>query len=277
MKSRVIAAALFLLAAIPAASQDFLSADGPLKDLKKRVGIEQRLNEQIPLDLVFTDEDGRRLPLRRFFHGKPVIFVPVYFDCPMLCTMVLDGVTNTLTNLRFSAGHEFEVVTFSFDPKDTPAKAHAKKDTYVKRYGRPGASGGWHFLTGDEASIKKLTDALGFRYEYDPKTQQYAHGAAIMVATPDGKVSRYFYGIGYDAKDLRLGLVDASQNRIGSLSDQIMLLCYSYDAGTGKYAVMAMGAVRIGGVVTLLIVGGFITFMLLHERKRRMRKHESQS
>lgn len=277
MKSRIIATALFLLAAIPAASQDFLSADGPLGAMKKRVGIEQRLNEQIPLDLVFTDENGRQLPLRRFFHGKPVIFVPVYFDCPMLCTMILDGVTNALTNLRFSAGYEFEVVTFSFDPKDTPAKALAKKQTYVKRYGRPGASGGWHFLTGDEASIKKLTDALGFRYEYDPKTQQYAHGAAIMFATPDGKVSRYFYGIGYDAKDLRLGLVDASQNRIGSLSDQIMLLCYSYDAGSGKYAVMAMGVVRIGGVLTLLIVAGLITFMLLHERNRRLRKDESQS
>lgn len=277
MKNRILLAALLLLTALPAAAQDFLSAEGPLGAMKKRVGIEQRLDEQIPLDLVFTDEDGRKLPLRRFFNGKPVIFVPVYFDCPMLCGMILDGVTNSLTNLRFSAGHEFEVVTFSFDPKDTPAKALAKKNTYVKRYGRPGASDGWHFLTGDQESITKLTDALGFRYEYDPKTRQYAHGAAIMVATPDGKVSRYFYGIGYDAKDLRLGLVDASQNRIGSLSDQIMLLCYSYDAGAGKYAVMAMGVVRISGAITLLLVAGMIAFLLLRERNRRLRKDESQS
>lgn len=265
------------MVALPAAAQDFLSADGPMSSVKKRVGIDQKLDNQIPLDLVFTDEDGRQLPLRRFFNGKPVVLVPVYYDCPMLCGMILDGLTNSISNLRFSAGHEYEIVTFSFDPKDTPEKALAKKNTYVKRYGRPGASGGWHFLTADEATIRKLTDSIGFRYEYDEKTKQYAHGAAIVVATPEGKVSRYFYGIGYDAKDLRLGLVDASQNRIGSIADEIMLLCYSYDASAGKYTVMAMGAVRIGGALTLVALGTFMAIMLLRDRKRRLGKNESQS
>jgi protein SCO1 len=239
------------------------------------VGIDQRLNNQVPLDLSFRDESGRVVKLREYFNGKPVLLTPVYFSCPMLCSQVLYGVNESLSDMRFSVGQEFNVLTVSFDPRDTPQLAAQKKAEQVRHYGRAGASDGWHFLTGDETSIKRLMDAVGFRYKFDPETNQFAHGAGVMVLTPDGKVARYFYGIQYPPRDLRLGLVEASADRIGSPVDQVLLLCYHYDPVTGKYSAVTMNFVRLGGALTLALLGGFVFVMLRRERARRGVEKES--
>ena len=212
------------------------------------VGIDQKLDSQIPLNLVFKDEAGRSVPLSSFFQtNKAVILAPVYYRCPMLCTQILTGLETALKAVSFNPGKDFEVVAVSFDPKDTPEIAAAKKQLYVKRYGRPNTANGWHFLTGDEANIKPFMDSIGFRYKYDPKTDQYAHASAIMVVTPDGRVSKYFYGVEYSPRDIRLGLVEASTNKIGTPVDAILLFCYHYDPATGKYGALAMNMVRFGG------------------------------
>lgn len=232
------------------------------------VGIDQKLNNQIPLDLSFRDESGRVVRLRDYFDGKPVLLTPVYFSCPMLCSQVLNGVNESLSDMRFSVGQEFNVLTVSFDPRDMPQAASEKKAEQIRHYGRAGASDGWHFLTGDETSIKRLMDSVGFRYKFDPDTNQFAHAAGVMVLTPDGKVARYFYGIQYPPRDLRLGLVEASANRIGSPVDQVLLLCYHYDPVTGKYSAVTMSFVRLGGALTLALLGGFIFVMLRRERAK---------
>ena len=236
-----------------------------LRDIR----IEQRLNAQVPLDLAFSDETGRTVQLKEYFGSKPVILVLAYYDCPMLCTLVLNGLTSSLTDLRFNVGHEFSVVTVSFDPREKPPLAAAKKEVYVRRYGREGASAGWHFLTGDEANIKRLTDTVGYRYAFDAETGQFAHASGIMVLTPEGKVSRYFYGIEYPPRDLRLGLVEASNNQIGSPADQVLLLCYHYDIATGRYAPIAVNVMRLGGALTVALLASVIIVMLRKEGKRR--------
>jgi protein SCO1/2 len=230
----------------------------------KNVGIDQRLNEQIPLDAVFRDEQGHDVRLGQFFHGKPVVLSLVYYQCPMLCNQVMNGMMGAFRQVSFSIGEQFEVITVSFDPRETPDLAAAKKSTYIKAYNRPGAEASWHFLTGDEASIKRLTEAAGFRYLWDEQTKQFAHASGIMVLTPEGKLARYFYGIEYPPRDLRLGLVEASQNKIGTPVDALMLYCYHYDPATGKYGAIVMNIVRLaGGLSVVLIVG-----LLLVLRKR---------
>ncbi len=236
----------------------------------KKVAIEQKLNQQVPLDLVFRDEAGRERKLAEFFGRKPIILSLVYYDCPMLCTQVLNGLVASMKVLKFDAGKEFEVVTVSFDPREGPALASEKKVGYLRRYGREGAAAGWHFLTGDQASIDALTDAVGFRYAWDEETKQFAHASAIMILTPEGKVSRYFYGIDYPAKDVRLGLVEASNNRIGSPVDQILLYCFHYDPRTGKYGFAIMSVLRVVGVATFLGLG-----LLIFVLKRRERLKDS--
>jgi protein SCO1 len=227
------------------------------------IGIDQKLDQQIPLDLTFKDEFGRTVQLREFFRaGKPVILVPVYYRCPVLCTQILNGVAGTLKAVTLNAGQDFEVVAVSFDPKDTPETASSKKQLYLRRYNRPNTANGWHLLTGDEANIKPLMDAIGYRYKYDPATDQYAHASGIMVATPDGRLSRYFYGIEYAPVDVRLGLVEASQNKIGNPVDQILLFCFHYDPATGKYGAIAMNMVRAAGAAFVLICGGFLAIVL---------------
>ncbi|HKP38299.1 MAG TPA: SCO family protein, partial [Pyrinomonadaceae bacterium] len=222
----------------------------------KNIGIDQRLNEQVPLDAVFKDEQGREVRLGEFFKGKPVVLSPVYYACPMLCNQVLSGLLSSARHVTFNAGEEFEIVTVSFDPRETPELAAAKKQTYVKAYNRPSGAAGWHFLTGDEANIKRLTGAIGFRYAWDEQTKQFAHASGIMVITPEGKLARYFYGIEYPPRDLRLGLVEASQNKIGSPVDALMLYCYHYDPATGKYGAVVMNIMKVAGVITIgLIVG----------------------
>jgi len=228
------------------------------------VGIDQRLNEQVPLDAVFKDEQGREVRLGEFFKGKPVVLSLVYYACPMLCNQVMNGELGAFRQISFNIGEQFEVVTVSFDPRETPDLAVAKKTTYVKAYNRPGAEAGWHFLTGDAANIKRLTEAVGFRYIWDEQTKQFAHASGIMVLTSEGKLARYFYGIEYPPKDLRLGLVEASQNKIGTPVDALMLYCYHYDPATGKYGVVIMNVIRVAGVVTLVLIVG----MLLAMRRR---------
>lgn len=235
----------------------------------KNVKLQQKLGTQIPLDLLFADEQGKPVRLRELFSsGRPVILTPVYFDCPMLCNMVLDGMVSGIRDLKFQIGEEYEVVSFSFDPKDTPKDARQKKDIFVKRYGRPGAEKGWRFLTGKDPEIKALTEAIGFKFGYDPQTGQYAHAAMAVVLTPDGRIARYFYGFEYRPRDLRLALVEAADNRIGSPVDQFMLLCYHYDPATGKYSATAMNAVRAGGVATVAGIAGFIFVMVRREKRQ---------
>jgi len=221
----------------------------------REVGIDQKLNEQLPLDLVFRNEKGESVRLGDYFGKKPVVLSLVYYQCPMLCNQVLNGMVTAFKVMSFRAGEEFDVVTVSFDPRENPSLAAAKKKTYVDylpeaKHGS--ATNGWHFLTGDEASINEITEAIGFRFNFDEATNQFAHGSAIYVATPQGKLARYFYGIEYSPKDLRLGLVEASENKIGSPVDQLLLYCYHYDPTTGKYGAVVMNMVRLGGIATLI-------------------------
>jgi protein SCO1/2 len=227
----------------------------------REVSIDQKLNEQLPLDLVFRNEQGETVKLGDYFGKKPVVLSLVYYQCPMLCTQVLNGMVSAFKVLTFKAGAEFDVVTVSFDPRETSDLAAAKKKTYLgylPEAKRASAANGWHFLTGDEESIRRLTEAVGFRYHFDEATNQFAHASAIMITTPEGKLARYFYGIEYSPKDMRLGLVEASQNKIGSPVDQLLLYCYHYDPATGKYGAVVMNMVRVGGIATLVVmVAGF--------------------
>ena len=236
------------------------------------VSIDQKLNEQVPLDLTFRDEAGRDVSLSSFFHpGKPVILALVYYRCPMLCTQILNGVESSLKAVSLDPGRDFEVVSVSFDPKDTPELAASKKQLYLRRYGRTGTANGWHFLTSDEHNVQALADAVGFHYKYDPKTDQYAHASGIMVLTPDGHLSKYFYGVEYAARDLRLGLVEASQNKIGSPVDQILLFCYHYDPATGKYGAMTMNILRAAGAGFTLICGTFLVIVIRKDVRKSRR------
>jgi len=225
------------------------------------VGIEQHLNQQIPQDLTFRDESGKTVRLGDYFGKRPMILNLVYYNCPMLCGEVLSGLTSTLRVLKFDLGREFEVITVSFDPRETPQIAAEKKKQYLERYGRKGAEQGWHFLTGQQDAIAALTKSAGFQYEYDAKTNQFAHTTAIMVLTPKGKIAQYYYGVEYAPKDLRLGLIEASQNKIGNLVDQVLLYCYHYDPATGKYGAVIMRVVRLAGLATILLLGAFIAIM----------------
>jgi protein SCO1/2 len=225
------------------------------------VGIDQKLNEQLPLDLVFRNENGENVKLGSYFGKKPVMLSLVYYQCPMLCNQVLNGMVTAFKVMAFKPGEEFEVVTVSFDPRETSALAASKKKTYVDylpEAKRAGAASGWHFLTGDEASIKRITDAVGFRYHWDQATEQFAHASGIFVATPQGKLARYFYGIEYAPRDLRLGLIEASENKIGSPVDQLLLYCFHYDPATGKYGAAVMNLMRVGGVVTVIAIVGLL-------------------
>jgi protein SCO1/2 len=240
--------------------------------LKESIKIEQKLGKDIPQGIEFKDAAGRLVRLSDFFgKGKPVVITPVYYDCPMLCNLVLDQLVNKMASLKLQPGRDFEIVTYSFNPKETTADAAEKKKIYTKRYGRPGINEAWHFLTGEQNSIAALSDSLGFRYAWDPIRNEYAHGAAIIVATADGKISRYFYGIEYSAKDLRLGLVESSEGKIGSATDKFLLMCYDYDPATGKYSKLAFNVVRLGGAVTILGIAGLIGILV---RKDRAHRHE---
>ncbi len=227
----------------------------------KNVGIEQHLNDQIPPDLAFRDETGKPVRLADYFGKKPLILNLVYYQCPMLCGEVLSGLESALRVLKFDVGKEFDVLTVSFDPRETPEMAAAKKAEFLKRYGRAGAAEGWHFLTGPQNSITALTKAAGFDYEYDSKTGQFAHATAIMVLTPEGRIAQYYYGVEFAPKDLRLGLVQASQNKIGSIVDEVLLYCYHYNPDTGKYGAIISRILKISAGATIFILGSFLIVM----------------
>jgi protein SCO1/2 len=226
----------------------------------RNVGITQKMNAQVPLDLPFVDESGRDVKLGDFL-GKPVILALVYYQCPSLCNLVLNGVVRSLGALKMTAGDQFDVVAVSFDPHETPEMAAAKKQSYVKEYNRAGAERGFHFLTGPEASSRVLADTVGFRYSYDSMTNQFAHASAIMILTPGGRVARYFYGIDYPARDVRLGLEEASEGRISSAVDQVLLYCYHYDPSRGKYGLVIMKALRLGAAITVACLLGLVAIL----------------
>ena len=238
----------------------------------RNVAIEQHLDRTLPLDLPFRDEAGRTVRLSEYFGKRPVVLVLAYYNCPMLCTEVLNGLASAMRVLTFDAGRDFEVVTVSFDPRDTPSNARAKKVPYVARYGRPTGAAGWHFLTGAPASIAGLTEAVGFRYAWDERVGQFAHASAIYVATPDGRLSRYFYGIEYAPRDLRLALVEASRGKIGTPVDQLLLYCYHYDPAAGRYGAVVMNMVRVAGVAAVLVLTTFLTLMWRRDRRRDARR-----
>ncbi|PYS67559.1 MAG: SCO family protein, partial [Acidobacteria bacterium] len=225
----------------------------------------------------FKDEQGRDVRLGQFFNGKPVVLSLVYYQCPMLCNQVMNGMLGSFRQISFNVGEQFEVVTVSFDSHETPALAAAKKQTYVAGYNRANGAAGWHFLTGDDANIKRLADAVGFRYTWDEQTKQFAHASGIMIATPEGKLSRYFYGIDYPPKDLRLGLVEASANKIATPVDALMLYCYHYDPSTGKYGVVVMNVMRIAGVITIISIVGLLFLLRRIGKRNRLVASEARS
>lgn len=240
----------------------------------KKVGIEQKLNGQLPLDAVFKDEDGKKVTLGEYFgKDRPVIIALVYYECPMLCNEVLNGLTGSLKGINFKAGNEFDVVAISFDPRenDKADLAKNKKKSYVERYNRPGTAGGWHFLTGEKAEIDKVTEAVGFNYTFDEKTNQFAHAGGIMVATPEGRLSRYLYGIDYAPKDLKFSIMESSENKIGNPAEQLYLYCFHYDPSTGQYGFAILNVLRLAGIATLAGLG---TMFLVFWRRGRNKKAE---
>lgn len=265
-----VATVAAVLSATPGAADEVVApAPSGQASILAGVGFDQRLDVPLPLDLAFRDERGERVTLDEYFFERPVVLALVYYQCPMLCTQVLNGLTQSLAALEFDAGEEFDVLVVSFDPTETPDLAASKKAAYLRRYDRPGAEAGWHFLTGDRASIERLTETVGFRYRYDERSKQYAHASGAIVLTPEGRTSRYFYGIDFPTRDLRLGLVEASAGRIGSPVDQILLLCFHYDPATGRYGLAIHRVMRVACAVTVLGLAGFIALSLRRERRRR--------
>ena len=231
----------------------------------KDVTFEQRLDTRLPLEARFRDENGRDVALGDFFGKRPVVLAFVYYSCPMLCTQVLNGVSSAVKVMPFVVGQDFDVVYVSFDPRDTAAAAAEKKAAQLADYKQTATASGWHYLTGDEASIRRLTNAAGFSYRWDEASGQYAHVSGVLVVTPDGRLSRYFYGVEYSPKELRMALVESSEGKVGSVVDQLLLYCYHYDPATGRYGVLAMNLVRLAGAVTLVLLVGFIWLMRRRE------------
>lgn len=247
-------------------------AQNGLPPMLQDVGIEQKLDHQVPLNLSFKDEHGADVKLQKYFTGKPVILTLVYYECPMLCTEVLNGMVKAMKVMQLSAGKDYDIVTISFNPRETSGLAYDKKQVYLESYNRPGAEQAWHFLTGNEDSIHRVTSAVGFKYKYDPAQDQFAHAAAIFVLTPDGRLSRYLYGVEFSARDLRLALVEASEGKIGSPIDQALLFCFHYDPSAGKYSAAVLNFVRLGGILTVLSISIFIVSM-----RRKEKREQSQA
>jgi protein SCO1 len=275
MKKKLLTAALIAMAVATSSAQSNVPGVNPpasppssqTPSVLADVRFDQRLNEPLPLETRFKDEDGRDVALGDYFGTKPVVLAFVYYECPMLCTQVLNGLTTSLTVLTETVGREFDVVAISFDARETPALANGKKKSNLDRYKRPESASGWHFLTGDEAAIRSVTDAAGFKFAWDEQTQQFAHPSGIIVATPEGKLSRYFFGIEYAPRDVKFALMESSAGRIGNAIDQLLLYCYHYDPASGSYGFVAMGAVRIGGALTVLALVGFVVGSIRREMR----------
>jgi protein SCO1/2 len=242
----------------------------PVPKQLERVGVEEKLDAALPLSLVFKDDAGRDVTLGSYFRpGHPVLLTLNYYRCPMLCTLELNGLVDGMKGLAWTPGDEFTVVTVSIDPRETPELARAKKQSYLESLGRPSAEAGWHFLTGSPASIEALTKAVGFSYEYDKETDQYGHAAVVMLVTPEGRVGRYLYGVVFEPATLKLGLLEASKGKIGSTWERFILYCYHYDANQGRYALAARSIMRVGGALTVLVLGGVVGGFWLRDRKPR--------
>ena len=274
-----ILAAALLLQAAPAAAQNigqpppgFRATPGaPSSQMPaplREIGFDQHLDQPLPLDAEFVDDAGQPVKIGKYFGQKPVVLAFVYYECPMLCTQVMTAMTSTLSVLSLNAGTDFELVLVSFDPRETPVQAARRKREFLHRYKREGAEAGWHFLTGTEPEIKRLTKAAGFRYVWDDQTQQFAHPSGIIIVTPDGRPARYLFGIEYGPRDVRLALVEASEGKIGNLADNLLLFCYHYDPMTGRYGLYVMSALRAAGVATVLLMGTFIVVMTRREKNR---------
>ena len=271
VKTMAVAATGWLLAGGVAVAQGMAGPvykpSTPPPQILNNIGIEQNLKQQLPLDLPFKDETGRDVKLADYFGKKPVILSLVYYECPMLCTETLNGMVSAFKVLKFDVGQEFEVVTVSFDARETPALAAEKKKNYLRQYGRPGAEQGWHFLTGPQESIDAVTKAVGFHYAWDQKTQQFAHATALMLLTPDGKLAQYYYGVEFSPRDLRFGIIEASQGKTGTVVDAVLLYCFHYDPRSGKYGAVITRVVQLAGGVTILLLGGFLLAMFRLEPK----------
>ncbi|MCX8072128.1 MAG: SCO family protein [Candidatus Binatia bacterium] len=269
LRGVVVTVAVFAVAGSAAATR----LPGPAGEgtgatpILQKVDFEQRLGTQVPLDLMFRDESGQTVRLGDYFQGKPVVLTLSYYECPMLCTLVLNGLVSALRALRFDLGKEFVAINVSFNPRESAELAAAKKATYLKEYRRSGAEAGWHFLTGGEAAIQRLTEAVGFRYAWDEKNQQYAHATGLVVLTPGGQIARYFYGVEFSPRDLRFALIEAAEGKIGSPVDKLLLYCFHYDPATGRYSAIALNSIRIGGAITVLALATFIIVMLRRERR----------
>jgi protein SCO1 len=284
----LVAAASVLVSAAPAAAQMSGSPAAGYKQEPgmtsstipaplREIGFDQNLDQPVPLDTPFVDESGRAVPLGDYFGTRPVVMVFAYYDCPMLCTTVINALAGALDVLSLEPGKDFEIVTVSFDARDTPATAAAKKAAYIARYKKSGAAAAWHFLTGDQPAIDRLTKAAGFRYVWAKETKQFAHPTGIIVLTPDGRLARYLFGIEYGPRDLRYAIVEASSGKVGSAADALLLYCYHYDPMTGRYGIAIMRVIRIAAAATVLILGAFIVVMLRSEKRRTVRRTGSAS
>jgi protein SCO1 len=242
----------------------------------KDVGLDQKLGADVPLELTFREETGRSVDLRSYFGSKPVILALTYYNCTMLCPLLMDGLIKALRPISLDAGKQFTVLVVSINPRETPALAASKKSLYVQRYGRSGSAEGWHFLTGGEDSIRQLSRAVGFRYYYDARKDDYAHPTGLLLLTPTGAISRVLYGIEFVSRDLRLGLVEAAANTIGTPVDQLLLYCYHYDPLTGKYGLIIMNVLRLAGFATVLTLGGFMLIMFRRDRRRALHPREAR-
>jgi protein SCO1/2 len=273
-RRRIVVAALALvvglrlLAAVPAVAHTGNEPYTKDEAFLKEIGFDQKLGAQLPLDATFTDETGKTVRLGEYFGQKPVVMLITYYNCTMLCPLLLDGLVRTLRPVSFDIGKQFTVLTVSINPRETFAIAASRKDLYVQRYGRPGAEHGWHFLTGKADAIKALTQAVGFRYVYDKKKDEYAHASGIVIFTPEGKAARYLYGVEFSPRDMRLALIEAANNTIGNPVDQILLYCYHYDPLTGKYGVIIMNVLRLAGSATAVALGSFMVVMFRRDRRK---------
>ncbi len=255
----------------------FSKPEGPPSSLKpeqlKEVSFRQRLNETLPLDATFKDETGRTVRLGDYFGRKPIVLAFVYYQCPMLCSQTLNGISMALKVLPFTAGDEFDIVIVSFDPRDTPEAANAKKQAHLQHWSAEDTAAGWHFLTGDEATIRQVTSTAGFTYQWDEASGQFAHVSGVLTLTPDGRLSRYFYGVEYSPKELRLALVESGEGRVGSAVEELLLYCFEYDPTSGRYGVVVMNLVRLGGLVTVALVAGFVFLMRRRESRSPVERH----
>jgi protein SCO1/2 len=260
----------------PVAAQQVPQDIGPrgLPPALENVGFDPQLAAPLPLDLAFRDETGRAVHLRDYFQGKPVLLAFVYYSCPMLCNQIQVSLIGALKMISFTAGREYEVVLVSFDARETHEMAARKKQDAIERYGRAGSSGGWHFLTGGQGSIDALTGAANFRYAFDAQKNLFAHASGILILTPDGKISRYFFGIDFPPRDIRLGLVEASAGKIGTPADRLVLFCYAYDPATGRYSTMILGLVRAGGILVVAILVAAVLVFRRRESAARGLKSE---